>query len=79
MALVVPPMPFSQAVDKGRCLFFAGDPYGPADAEMPVCGGRRSESAIETRYCTIHIDAARRLRPPPEAPERRPAAGSAWS
>ncbi len=48
------PMPFLEAVERGRCLYFAGDPYAPSGPDMPVCGDRRADVAA-TRYCAIHL------------------------
>jgi len=45
-------MRFSAAVEADRCLFFAGDPYGPDGPDMPVCGAERS---LLSRYCGHHI------------------------
>lgn len=48
------PMPFSQAVDEERCLWFAGEAYGPNGPDMPVCGGERADIP-GTRYCLHHL------------------------
>lgn len=48
------PMPFSQAVDEDRCLWFAGEAYGPNGPDMPVCGGERADIP-GTRYCLHHL------------------------
>lgn len=48
------PMPFSQAVDEDRCLWFASEAYGPNGPDMPVCGGERADIP-GTRYCLHHL------------------------
>lgn len=53
-ALVPAPMAFEEAVDRGRCLFFAGDPLGPNGPDMPVCGNERAGSLL-SRYCARHL------------------------
>lgn len=45
------PMPFLQAIDEGRCLWFAGEAFDPNGPDMPVCGGERHAG---TRYCARH-------------------------
>ncbi len=46
------PVSFVEAVDRGRCLHFVGDPLGPDGPEMPVCGAERT--AAHKRYCLRH-------------------------
>lgn len=62
VAPVLRPMSFLEAVMRGRCLFFACDPYAPDGPDMPVCGHERAE-LHNTRYCRRHlaeqVDAAR--------------------
>lgn len=54
-ALVLPPMTFGEAIERNRCLYFAGDPYSPAGPEMPVCGAERPEWVGDrSRYCVRH-------------------------
>ncbi|WP_234186439.1 GcrA family cell cycle regulator [Shinella sp. NM-101] len=49
------PIPFLQAIDEERCLWFAGEPFGPNGPDMPVCGAPRDEAAsISNRYCHHH-------------------------
>lgn len=57
------PMSFLEAMFSGRCLFFAGEPFGPAGPDMPVCGAERARSAPpHNRYCARHLCAAMRPR-----------------
>lgn len=46
------PITFLDAVDRNRCLYFAGDPLGAGGPEMPVCGAERTAS--HPRYCRRH-------------------------
>lgn len=46
------PITFLDAIDRGRCLYFAGDPLGAGGPEMPVCGAERTAS--HPRYCRRH-------------------------
>lgn len=49
------PMPFLQAIDEERCLWFAGEPFGPNGPDMPVCGAPRDRAAsVTNRYCPCH-------------------------
>ena len=49
------PIPFLQAIDEDRCLWFAGEPFGPSGPDMPVCGAARDEAAsVLNRYCHHH-------------------------
>lgn len=52
-APISPPMPFLEAVTRGRCLYFACDPFAPDGPDMPVCGGERSQKP-DSRYCPLH-------------------------
>lgn len=54
------PIPFLQAIDEGRCLWFAGEPFGPNGPDMPVCGGERAGTA---RYCARHAAMVKRREP----------------
>lgn len=50
------PMPFGAAVDANCCLFFVGDPYAPASADMPVCGAKRLvPGRVLPPYCRRHL------------------------
>lgn len=49
----VAPISFLQAVDEERCLWFAGEAYGPDGPDMPVCGAPRADVPA-TRYCAYH-------------------------
>jgi GcrA cell cycle regulator len=53
MALVPFPITFLEAVERGRCLWFAGAAFAPDGPDMPVCGGERSGDP-ESRYCAFH-------------------------
>ena len=53
-AVAPPPIGFLEAVDRGRCLFFAGDPLGESGPDMPVCGAERAHDLANTRYCRRH-------------------------
>lgn len=58
-AICVPPMSFLEAVERGRCLFFACDPFDPDGPDMPVCGAERAADAPpHNRYCASHAIAA---------------------
>lgn len=55
MVPAVQPISFLQAIDEERCLWFAGEPFGPNGPDMPVCGAPRDEGAsISNRYCRHH-------------------------
>lgn len=54
-SLVLAPITFDRAVDEGRCLYFACDPYAPSGPDMPVCGHERAWDAPPlNRYCARH-------------------------
>lgn len=47
---------FDEAVEQGRCLWFADDPFAPAGPSMPVCGAERSAfGGVRGRYCARHL------------------------
>jgi GcrA cell cycle regulator len=49
------PIGFFEAVERGRCLHFVGDPMGPGGPDMPVCGAERAHDApFANRYCARH-------------------------
>lgn len=48
------PVSFADAVERGRCLHFIGDPFGPDGPAMPVCGGQRAAEPVRGRYCPYH-------------------------
>lgn len=56
------PMAFLAAVEASRCLWFAGEAYGPNGPDMPVCGAPRADMP-GTRYCARHADMVRRREP----------------
>lgn len=56
------PMAFLAAVEASRCLWFAGEAYGPNGPDMPVCGASRADMP-GTRYCARHADMVRRREP----------------
>jgi GcrA cell cycle regulator len=46
---------FLEAVERGRCLHFVGDPLGVDGPGMPVCGAERAQDApFHNRYCARH-------------------------
>lgn len=51
---VLRPMPFLEAVEKNRCLWFACDPFAPGGPDMPVCGHERA-ALPNVRYCPRHL------------------------
>lgn len=55
-SLIVPskPMRFLDAIDQGRCLWFAGAVKDPSGPDMPVCGAERTDAVLEGRYCARH-------------------------
>lgn len=54
------PIPFLQAIDEGRCLWFAGEAFGPNGPDMPVCGDERAGAG---RYCARHAAMVGRREP----------------
>jgi GcrA cell cycle regulator len=57
------PITFAEAMEAGRCLHFVGDPFGPAGADMPVCGAERAQFAPNgNRYCRRHLESAHEAR-----------------
>ena len=61
-ALVLPPTTFLDAINRDRCLYFAGDPMSPAAPDMPVCGAERAHNLRHTRYCRRHLAAQAQAR-----------------
>lgn len=53
------PVPFLQAIERGRCLHFIGDPYSAGGPDMPVCGAERSQQDPLSRYCGRHERSSR--------------------
>jgi len=49
------PMTFIRAATEERCLFYAGDAYGPSGPDMLVCGCRRAENRLRKPYCAAHL------------------------
>lgn len=49
------PMTFARAASEERCLFYAGDAYGPSGPDMLVCGCRRAENRLRKPYCAAHL------------------------